>query len=206
MTETGRSPSATAYLEVWHPGGPQLYPLVGDQVTIGRHPDCDLIVEHDGSVSRRHARIEALAGGWGVQDLGSSAGTTVSGHDVIGMRALCDGDELQLGRTRLVFRQTVPDAVAPTEGVVAPPELTRRERDVLIALCRPLLRAAHTFNEPASLREIATELVVTDAAVKQHLQRLYEKFGLEPRGDGRRRVLLANEAIRRRAVALSDLT
>ena len=47
-----------------------------------------------------------------------------------------------------------------------PPELTRRERDVLVALCRPALGEG-VFTEPATVREIAAELVVTDAAVKQ---------------------------------------
>ena len=51
---------------------------------------------------------------------------------------------------------------------------------------------------------IAEQLVVTEAAVKQHLLRLYDKFGVYDSGE-RRRVRLANEAIRRGAVTLSDL-
>jgi len=45
----------------------------------------------------------------------------------------------------------------------------------------------------ASTREIAWELVVTEAAVKQHLLRLYRKFGI-PEGTNRR-TRLANEVI-----------
>ena len=48
------------------------------------------------------------------------------------------------------------------------PELTRRERDVVVALCRPALDG-EVFTEPATVREMAAELVVTDAAIKQHL-------------------------------------
>jgi DNA-binding NarL/FixJ family response regulator len=51
---------------------------------------------------------------------------------------------------------------------------------------------------------MAAELVVTEAAIKQHLINLYEKFGLEP--SGRRRVQLANEALRRGAVSTADLS
>src|SRR5919197_406907 len=83
-----------------------------------------------------------------------------------------------------------------------PPELTRRERDVLVALCRPAL-GGDVFTEPASVREIAAALVVTEAAVKQHLLHLYDKFGIADTGE-RRRVRLAREAIRRRAVVLPD--
>ena len=79
------------------------------------------------------------------------------------------------------------------------PELTRRERDVLVALCRPALEE-DVFTEPASVREIADALVVTEAAVKQHLLHLYDKFAIADSGE-RRRVRLAKEAIRRGAVA-----
>lgn len=60
------------------------------------------------------------------------------------------------------------------------------------------------FTEPASTRRIAQALVVSDAAVKQHLLRLYDKFGIYEAG-GRRRVTLANEAVRRGAVSVADL-
>jgi DNA-binding NarL/FixJ family response regulator len=60
------------------------------------------------------------------------------------------------------------------------------------------------FTQPASTRAIAEELVVTSAAVKQHLANLYDKFGIS--GDeASRRVSLANEALRRGAVAIADL-
>ena len=64
-----------------------------------------------------------------------------------------------------------------TEAEDAPPTLTARERDVLVALCRPLLDR-DMFTEPASTRAIADELVITQAAVKQHLANLYDKFGV----------------------------
>src|SRR5262245_36632809 len=72
-------------------------------------------------------------------------------------------------------------------------ELTRRERDVLSALCRPLL-GDDIIAQPASVKEIAAELVVTDAAVKQHLLHLYDKLGIEDSGE-RRRVALARMAM-----------
>jgi len=73
------------------------------------------------------------------------------------------------------------------------PDLTRREVEVLAALCRPL-RQDDAFVAPASAREIASELVVTEAAVKQHLLRLYAKFRI-PEG-GERRTRLANVVVR----------
>lgn len=82
-------------------------------------------------------------------------------------------------------------------------DITRRERDVLVALCRPAA-SSEVFVEPASVREIAKELVVTEAAVKQHLQHLYDKFGIRET-EPRRRLALAREVLRRDAVPLSDV-
>ena len=74
---------------------------------------------------------------------------------------------------------------------------------MLLALCRPLL-AGDAFTEPASIRAIAAELVVSEAAVKQPLARLYVRFEVDPRLE-RRRVGLANAAVTRGAVKLADL-
>ncbi|MGB0096727.1 MAG: hypothetical protein WBP81_29835, partial [Solirubrobacteraceae bacterium] len=65
---------------------------------------------------------------------------------------------------------------------------------MLVALCRPL-HGDDVVAQPASVRHIATELVVTDAAVKQYLLHLYDKLAIAE-GKERRRVSLAREAIR----------
>ena len=46
--------------------------------------------------------------------------------------------------------------------------------------------------------------MITQAAVKQHLANLYDKFGIQA-GDSHRRARLANEALRRGAVSLTQL-
>jgi tetratricopeptide (TPR) repeat protein len=74
---------------------------------------------------------------------------------------------------------------------------------VLVALCRPL-RDDEVFTSPASVHEIAAALVVTDAAVKQHLAHLYDKFEIREAG-AKRRLALAREAIRLGVVSLEDL-
>ncbi len=76
--------------------------------------------------------------------------------------------------------------------------LTRRARDVLSVLCGPLAHGA-AFTEPASVHAIADALDVSEAAVKQHLTHLYDKFGIFE-GERRRRVRLANMALSEGAV------
>jgi DNA-binding NarL/FixJ family response regulator len=83
-------------------------------------------------------------------------------------------------------------------------DLTPRERDVLVALCQPAA-SAELFVEPASVREMAEVLEVTEAAVKQHLLNLYEKFGIAD-GEERRRVALAREALRSGTIEIPGCT
>jgi pSer/pThr/pTyr-binding forkhead associated (FHA) protein len=177
--------------------------LESDRLTIGKSPDNDVPLPDDSMASHLHAVLERFAAGWCVADLGSSNGTWVNGARIWASYRVRDGDEIRVGQSRLIFHDHHAPAAEQTEAEDAPPELTTRERDVLVALCRPLL-ARDLFTEPASTRAIAEELVITQAAVKQHLANLYDKFGVAAE-DSSRRVRLANDALRRGAVSISDL-
>lgn len=177
--------------------------LDGDRSTVGRAAENDVAVSDDATASHLHAVLERFASGWCVTDLGSSNGTWVNGERIWGSRRLRHGDEVRIGQTRLVFRDPLTASGATTEAEQGPPAVTTRERDVLVALCRPLL-ARDLFTEPASTRAIAVELVITQAAVKQHLAHLYDKFGIAA-GDAQRRARLANAALRRGAISLTEL-
>jgi DNA-binding CsgD family transcriptional regulator len=147
--------------------------------------------------------LERYGAGWCVRDLDSRNGTFVNGQRVWRERPLRPGDELRVGAARLVYRSDQPSGGKATQASEPPPALTRREREVLGVLCRTVLAGA-AFTEPASIRQIAEVLVVSEAAVKQHLAHLYDKFGIHGGGE-RRRVRLANEALRRGAVTITDL-
>lgn len=190
------------FLEVHRPEGVDLVPLAAVRVTIGRDPSNDITVASDLKASRLHAVLEQLSAGWCVRDLNSRNGTFLNGERVGRDRPLRPGDEIRVGDTRFVYRADKSSDAPVTEGPERAPDLTPRERDVLLALFQPAL-AGEVFAEPASTREIASSLSVSEAAVKQHLLHLYDKFGIYE-GD-RRRVRLANEALRRGAVSLADV-
>jgi hypothetical protein len=195
-----RAVAVTSYLEVWDQGGRKLRALDSERMTVGTLESNDFVVDADG-VSRLHAVLERFGDAWVVRDLGSRNGTFVNGDRILGERALHSGDEILLGRLRLLFHASARGKA--TAAIAQAPPLTPRERDVLVALCRPLL-AGDAFTEPASIRAIAAELVVSEAAVKQHLSRLYGKFDVDANVE-RRRVQLANAAVARGAVKLADL-
>lgn len=193
-----------AYIEIRGTGPPELFPLDRQRVTIGRSEGNDVILRDDRLVSHMHAVIECYGeSSYGLRDLGSSNGTFVNGNALVGEQALRPGDEIRLGRTQLLFRDTGPRPAERTETGPKSPTLTARERDVLIALCRPLLHA-NPFAQPASIAQVAEELVVSEAAVKFHLANLYDKFEIYQTTQSRR-LVLANEAILRRAVTIVDL-
>jgi pSer/pThr/pTyr-binding forkhead associated (FHA) protein len=178
--------------------------LTGDRLVIGRSPLSDVVLTADAQVSRTHAVLERIADRWVVRDVGSRNGTYVNGEQVRESVWLRAGDELRIGKSLLVLktRQPAPDPGA-TERQAPPPALTVREREVLLAVMRPLV-AGGPFGQPASTSDIARALWVSDAAVKRHLVRLYRKFGIDGRGSSRP-VRLASAALQRGAVSMAEV-
>ncbi|HEY7265019.1 MAG TPA: FHA domain-containing protein [Trebonia sp.] len=181
----------TPYIRVEDTG--EIIPLRDEVTTIGRGRGADIRLDEP-SVSRLHAEIVRRGPYIYVTDLGLSRnGTRVNGRP-IARRVLDDGDVLSFGSARCRIEGIPGEELAADAELrrSAAPELTRRELDVLISLCRPAL-SDDAFVTPATAREIADDLVVTEAAVKQHLLRLYTKFRV-PEGPNRR-ARLANEVI-----------
>jgi hypothetical protein len=171
----------------------EVVPLVHEVTTVGRGKGCDIQLD-DPSVSRLHAELVRRGPYVYVTDLGLSRnGTRVNGRPVA-RRVLDEGDVLSFGAARCRIGGLPAEELTAESEMrrAAAPELTRRELDVLTSLCRPAL-SDEAFATPATATEIAADLVVTEAAVKQHLLRLYGKFRI---GEGvNRRTRLANEVV-----------
>lgn len=84
------------------PGTGSRYVLDTDVVTAGRHPDSDIFLD-DVTVSRRHAEVVRTGDGFVVRDVGSLNGTYLNRERIEEERPLANGDELQVGRFKLVF-------------------------------------------------------------------------------------------------------
>jgi FHA domain-containing protein/zinc ribbon protein len=81
--------------ETFHP--------TGQRTLIGRSPDCDIFLD-DVTVSRRHAVLVENQGRFSIEDFGSLNGTFVN-RKRVDTGELTDGDEVQIGKYRLVFFQ-----------------------------------------------------------------------------------------------------
>lgn len=107
------SPEAQAAVEALPPGSALLivrrgpnsgsrFLLDGELTTAGRHPQSDIFLD-DVTVSRRHVEFRrSQDGGFTVSDVGSLNGTYVN-REPIDSVALHNGDEVQIGKYRLVF-------------------------------------------------------------------------------------------------------
>jgi hypothetical protein len=83
------------------PNAGSRFVLEHDVTDVGRHPKSDIFLD-DVTVSRRHAEVTRRHGGFGVRDVGSLNGTYLN-RERIEEAPLASGDELQIGKFRLVF-------------------------------------------------------------------------------------------------------
>jgi pSer/pThr/pTyr-binding forkhead associated (FHA) protein len=95
-------PSDSALLVVQRgPNAGSRFLLDRDVTTAGRHPESDIFLD-DVTVSRRHAEFVRTDDTFSVRDVGSLNGTYVN-RSRIDATALSGGDEVQIGKYRLVF-------------------------------------------------------------------------------------------------------
>jgi pSer/pThr/pTyr-binding forkhead associated (FHA) protein len=102
VSGVGRVPTASAVLVVKR--GPHAGSrfLLDQLVTFaGRHPGSDIFLDEI-TVSRRHAEFQREGGEFRLVDVGSLNGTYVN-REPIDSAELTDGDEIQMGKFRLVF-------------------------------------------------------------------------------------------------------
>jgi pSer/pThr/pTyr-binding forkhead associated (FHA) protein len=99
---SGALPAGTALLAVRRgPNAGARFLLDHDVTTSGRHPDSDIFLD-DVTVSRRHAEFHRESGVFTVRDVGSLNGTYVN-RERVESATLGNGDEVQIGKFRLVF-------------------------------------------------------------------------------------------------------
>jgi pSer/pThr/pTyr-binding forkhead associated (FHA) protein len=108
VTAVENLPQGSAMLLVQRgPDAGARFLLDTDVVTVGRHPDSDIFLD-DISVSRRHATFTRTANGYVISDLGSLNGSYVNRDRIDSDVVLSGGDEVQIGKYRLIFFSGVP--------------------------------------------------------------------------------------------------
>jgi DNA-binding CsgD family transcriptional regulator len=191
-------------------GDLRLLPLgVRERLAIGRIAGNDLVLDWDPQVSRSHAQLERIGGDWALTDDGLSRnGSRVNGERIAGRRRLADGDVVRIGETTIVYRAPGVGNDSTVSANPAPEaRLTDAERRVLVAMCAPFADvAAGSAPVPATNREIASALNLSQDGVKSHVRALFAKLGVGDLPQYRKRTELARRAIEHGIVTKADLS
>jgi FHA domain len=175
------------------------------RVTIGRREQSDVSLAWDEQVSRAHALLEPVGEEWTLVDDGLSRnGSWVSGNRVHGRHRLHDGDNMTFGVTRVHYHGPTHGSVstARAQGVSGRTHLSETQRKVLVALCRPVAESRSTT--PATSPQIAAELFLSVEAVKAHLRKLFDQFGLSELPQNEKRSRLASTVLESGIIAPHD--
>lgn len=78
------------------------FDISGALASVGRHPESDVFLD-DITVSRRHVELVEAPAGYAIRDVGSLNGTYVNGQRIEEEVPLTNGDELQVGKFKLLF-------------------------------------------------------------------------------------------------------
>jgi len=110
----------------------KVFELTKDELSLGRDITNEIIIT-DAEVSRRHARLIAQAGGYVLEDTGSTNGTFVNGQRLMGPHLLRPGELILLGENvSLAYESTDfdPDATLAAASFPQPSSTPVTPRDV----------------------------------------------------------------------------
>jgi pSer/pThr/pTyr-binding forkhead associated (FHA) protein len=93
-----------------------IYPLEGDQLTIGRDANNGVAI-NDAEVSRKHSRLTFQGGKYVLEDLGSTNGTFVNGQRLAGPVVLKAGDVVSLGEQIVLMYDAINSDAGATVAV-----------------------------------------------------------------------------------------
>ncbi|MEL7266220.1 MAG: FHA domain-containing protein, partial [Planctomycetota bacterium] len=144
------------------------YDLIAEgEIIIGRHPECEIIVEV-GAVSRRHAKIIGSNGSFFVEDMKSRNGTFLNGQLVSGRMPLTAGDSLRICDVDLLFQDDL------AVGVDAGTQMTFDGTQFGVMMVDDVDKPTDLSNSGIDFRSSATSGVTVTASAEAKLQAMIE--------------------------------
>lgn len=166
--------SAPILIFIHGPAAGKRVPLEGDELTVGRTAQNDLVLE-DPLVSRTHCIFMKKGGVFLLEDLGSHNGSYVNEERLHSVRQLRHGDRVTIGASRILYEDQSLVAEDTTQVVdptaFASQTFTQRQIQVMRLLARGL-----------SNKQIAERLFVSERTVKAYLTSIFEKLQVQKRG------------------------
>ncbi len=169
------------------------FPLEGDRAILGRHPDCDIVLDV-GAVSRQHAQILQIESDFFVEDLKSRNGTFVNGQQIRDRHRLEDNDRIKICDLLFTFHRGLrpgpPGGVDPAVAEVVDDVAGTSGSTVMTKLEMAKVRESQRFsvNAEAKLKaliEINNNLgtaISVDQVLPKVLDSLFKVFLQADRG------------------------
>ena len=107
----------------------KVFPLEKGEIILGRDLSCDIVVG-DAEISRRHTRLYAQGGGYIIEDLGSTNGTTVNGQRLMGPYMLRPGEQVTLGEHVVLVYEAPQANMNATMASAGPMSPSGRPQDM----------------------------------------------------------------------------
>ena len=97
-----RNPPSAGKARLINTANNDSFPLVSRETSIGRHKNCDIILNYS-TVSRLHAVVVCTKSGWYITGIKSDAGVLINGKPLEKKQLLKTGDKITLGSITLIF-------------------------------------------------------------------------------------------------------
>jgi pSer/pThr/pTyr-binding forkhead associated (FHA) protein len=116
-------------------GGGDPVPLLKTELTVGRRPSCDIILDFE-NVSGKHCKLRYLNQVWHVRDLGSTNGTSINGAVLSSEHSIMPDDELSIASHifTIDYEPGAPSSVLMKEGFLDDEVIDAPKRTSLMEL------------------------------------------------------------------------
>ncbi len=126
--------NTTPVLTLTGPEGTHRFAMVGEEIVLGRSPDCDISIGRK-SISRRHLKVFIKDTKFFAEDLGSQNGTRVNGEKIRGVTEVAPDDEIRVSEylIKVSHLEQAQDEEAAASGVHKPNRTMLLDRSKLAA-------------------------------------------------------------------------
>ena len=97
-----RKPQPLGNIMVFNPQSGETFPVTSRETSVGRHRDCDIVLDSD-AVSRQHAVIICGKDGWYIKSLDKDSPVFVNGAEVQKRQLISSGDKITIADKVLIF-------------------------------------------------------------------------------------------------------
>ena len=157
-------------------GGGDPVPLRKTELTIGRRPSCDIILDFE-NVSGRHCQLRYINQVWHVRDLGSTNGTRLNDAALTSEHTIMPDDELSIATHifTIDYEPGAPKSVLAHQGFADEEVSEAPRRHSLMELAgldtdddRP--RKRRPSKAPEAIERLSADEAEFDDAVPQHFK------------------------------------